>query len=58
MDCPFIDWEALYLDWFNNFMSSVKFAEYYGISPDLAVSLIERARSVVLDRGIVSEDQA
>ena len=33
--------ELFYLDFFNNYLSVKKFAEFYGISEDKAVTLID-----------------
>ena len=44
--CNYLDWEALYLDWFNNFLSSEGFAKYHGIPQSLAIALIEHAKDV------------
>ena len=39
--------EAVYLDWFNNFVSIERYAEYYGLTVNEATKLIEVARMVV-----------
>ena len=36
--------EAVYLDWVNNFLSINKFAEYYGITEEHALHLINISR--------------
>ena len=46
--------ELLYLDWFNNFLSVKKFAEFYGISEDKAVMLIDMGR-VLNNKGLRNE---
>ena len=46
--------ELLYLDWFNNFLSVKKFAEFYGMSEDKAVTLIDMGR-VINHKGLVNE---
>jgi len=38
--------QAIYLDWFNNFLSVPVFAEYYNISESAAVELITVARRI------------
>jgi len=38
---------AMYLDWFNNFLSIPRFAEYYGISESLAHEVICFGREVL-----------
>ena len=38
--------QAIYLDWFNNFLSVPVFAEYYNISESAAVELISVARTI------------
>lgn len=38
--------QALYLDWVNNFLSVACFAEYYGMSEEAALKLIEKQRSI------------
>ena len=43
MDTIIFESEA-YLDWFNNFLTVERFAEYYGISEDYAYDLIQRGR--------------
>ena len=46
--------ELLYLDWFNNFLSVEKFAEFYGMSEDKAIILIDMGR-VINHKGLVNE---
>ena len=46
--------ELLYLDWFNNFLSVKKFAEFYGMSEDKAIILIDMGR-VINHKGLVNE---
>ena len=46
--------ELLYLDWFNNFLSVKKFAEFYGMSEDKAVTLIDMGR-VINHKGLAHE---
>ena len=46
--------ELLYLDWFNNFLSVKKFAEFYGMSEDKAIILINMGR-VINHKGLVNE---
>jgi hypothetical protein len=41
------DLEQLYLDWFNNFLTLERFAEYYKIHITHAQTIIERARKRV-----------
>ena len=36
--------QAIYLDWFNNFLTVDRFAEHYGMTPDAASELIESGR--------------
>ena len=36
--------ESLYLDWVNNFLSINRFAEYYGITEEHALHLINMGR--------------
>lgn len=38
---------AMYLDWFNNFLTLPRFAEYYGISEPLAHEVICFGREVL-----------
>lgn len=37
----------MYLDWFNNFLTIGRFAEYYGISESYAKSIIDQGREVL-----------
>ena len=37
---------AIYMDWFNNYLTAETFAEHNGITTDQAYTLIELARSV------------
>ena len=46
--------ELLYLDWFNNFLSVKKFAEFYEMSEDKAIILIDMGR-VINHKGLVNE---
>ncbi len=46
--------ELLYLQWFNNFLSVKKFAEFYGMSEDKAIILIDMGR-VINNKGLVNE---
>ena len=46
--------ELFYLDWFNNFLSVKKFAEFYGMSEDKAIILIDMGR-VINHKGLVNE---
>ena len=46
--------ELLYLDYFNNFLSVEKFAEFYGMSEDKAIILIDMGR-VINHKGLVNE---
>ena len=46
--------ELFYLDWFNNYLSVEKFAEFYGISEDKAVTLIDMGR-VINHKGLRNE---
>ena len=46
--------ELLYLQWFNNFLSVKKFAEFYGMSEDKAIILIDMGR-VINHKGLVNE---
>jgi hypothetical protein len=36
----------MYLDYFNNFISVERFAEYYNISETFALDIIERGRQI------------
>ena len=38
--------ELFYLDWFNNYLSVEKFAEFYGITENKAVTLIDMGRMI------------
>lgn len=38
---------SMYLDWFNNFLTLPRFAEYYGISESFAKNIIDRGREVL-----------
>ena len=38
--------ELFYLDFFNNYLSVKKFAEFYGISEDKAITLIDMGRVI------------
>lgn len=40
------DFERIYLDWINNFVSYKTYAEYYGLHDHEALTLIELAKSV------------
>ena len=46
--------ELFYLDFFNNYLSVKKFAEFYGISEDKAVMLIDMGR-VINNKGLRNE---
>ena len=46
--------ELFYLDWFNNYLSVEKFAEFYGMSEDKAIILIDMGR-VINHKGLVNE---
>ena len=37
---------AVYLDWFNNFLTVGRFAEYYGLSESVAIQWIEAGRQL------------
>lgn len=37
----------MYLDWFNNFLTVPRFAEYYGISEEFANEVIETGRETL-----------
>ena len=47
--------ELLYLDYFNNFSTIEKFAEFYGISEDKAITLIDIGRIINL-KGITGSN--
>ena len=38
--------QALYLDWVNNFLSIGCFAEYYGMTEEAALKLIDEQRAI------------
>lgn len=38
--------QDVYLDWLNNFVSTDRFAEYYGLTLEQAVKLLDVARDV------------
>tara|TARA_R110001583_G_scaffold165876_2_gene318635 strand:- start:376 stop:534 length:159 start_codon:yes stop_codon:yes gene_type:complete len=38
--------EYLYLDWFNNFLSTERFREYYNLSIAEAENIIDRGREI------------
>ena len=46
--------ELFYLDYFNNFITVKRFAEFYGISEDKAVTLIDMGR-VINHKGLRNE---
>ena len=46
--------ELFYLDFFSNYLSVKKFAEFYGISEDKAVMLIDMGR-VINNKGLRNE---
>ena len=46
--------ELFYLDFYNNYLSVKKFAEFYGISEDKAVMLIDMGR-VINNKGLRNE---
>ena len=46
--------ELFYLDWFNNYLSVEKFAEFYGISENKAVTLIDMGR-IINHKGLRNE---
>jgi hypothetical protein len=46
--------ELFYLDFFNNYLSVKKFAEFYGISEDKAITLIDMGR-VINNKGLRNE---
>jgi hypothetical protein len=37
---PYSEWPDLYLDWFNNFLTVERFAEYYGMTEEHAKEII------------------
>jgi len=37
---PSTKWPELYLDWFNNFLTVEKFAEYYGMTEEHAQEIV------------------
>ena len=39
-----MDKAEMYLDWFNNFLTVARFAEYYGITEDQARIIIHEGR--------------
>jgi hypothetical protein len=41
------DMVGMYLDWYNNFLTIGRFAEYYGISEDFAIDIIDNGRELV-----------
>ena len=46
--------ELFYLDFFNNYLSVKKFAEFYGMSEDKAIILIDMGR-VINNKGLRNE---
>ena len=46
--------ELFYLDFFNNYLSVKKFSEFYGISEDKAITLIDMGR-VINHKGLRNE---
>ena len=46
--------ELFYLDFYNNYLSVKKFAEFYGMSEDKAIILIDMGR-VINHKGLVNE---
>ena len=42
--------EVLYLDYFNNFLTVEKFAEFYGMTTNKALTLIELGRKINNER--------
>ncbi len=38
--------EAMYIDYFNNFLTISRFAEYYGITPEAAALIIDAGRKI------------
>ena len=42
--------EVLYLDYFNNFLTVEKFAEFYGMTTNKALKLIELGRKINNER--------
>ena len=46
--------ELFYLDWFNNYLSVKQFAEFYGISENKAVTLIDMGR-IINHKGLRNE---
>lgn len=41
------DMVGMYLDWFNNFLTVPRFAEYYGITESLANKIIVNGRDIL-----------
>ena len=39
--------ERMYLDWFNNFLSTARFSEYYGLSMDECENVLDRGRKLI-----------
>jgi len=44
------DPEALYLDYFNNFLTILRFAEWYGMSESQAMAIISEGRKINHER--------
>jgi hypothetical protein len=43
-------YEEMYLDWFNNFISTERFREYYGLSMAEAENIIDVGRKINHER--------
>lgn len=43
-------YEEMYLDWFNNFISTSRFAEYYGLGMAEAENIIDVGRKINHER--------
>ncbi len=42
---PTTQWPTVYVDWINNFLTSARFAEYYGISQAHADDILAMGRA-------------
>ena len=47
--------EGLYMDWFNNFLTVDRFAEYYGLTVEQASRVINTGRALNHKRPTLSE---
>jgi hypothetical protein len=56
-----LDAKSMYLDYFNNFLTTRAFAEYYGLTDTGAIRIIDKGRREYLEyvtRSLISNEDA